>query len=259
MQLATFTTEPTAGDHPLAEGIRQVVIDADRYAPRSVQVALGPSEIGEPCARKLAYRLLDETRTNEDSDPWAAIVGTSVHAWLADAFEAANRRLGRIRYLVEKRVQIRTGLTGSCDLFDADTMTVIDHKVVGTTNMRKYKTAHLDPSVLGAYRPQAHLYGVGYANLGLPVREVALAFYPRGGLLSGLHVWSEPFDPAIAQAALDRHDQILALADTLECDRNPANYRHVPRSPSHGCTYCPWFKPGTDTGQGCPGHLDKSN
>ncbi|GAA0638062.1 hypothetical protein GCM10010174_69880 [Kutzneria viridogrisea] len=253
MQLATFAAAPEPGDHPLAAGLRQVVIDTDRHAPRSVQVALGPSEIGEPCARKLAYRLMDETRTNADSDPWAAIIGTAVHAWLADAFEAANTRLGRIRYLVERRVEVRPGLTGSCDLFDADTMTVIDHKVVGTTKMREYRLQGPPPH----YRAQAHLYGVGYANLGLPVREVALAFYPRGGLLSGLHVWSEPFDPAIAQAALDRHDQVLALVDTLDVERNPANYRHLPATPSHGCTYCPWFKPGTDTGRGCPGHLAK--
>jgi hypothetical protein len=252
MQLGTFATAPSRGEHRLAAGLRQVVRDADKYAQRSMQRALGPSEIGEPCARKLAYRMLDEARTNEDSDPWAAIVGTAVHAWLASAFEAANARLGRIRYLVEKRVEIRPGLTGSCDLFDADEFVVIDHKVLGPTTMKAYAAGGPPPN----YRAQAHLYGVGWANLGVPVREVALAMYPRSGLLSGLRVWSEPFDPAIAWAAIERHDQILALADTLGCERDASQYRHIPRAPGHACTYCAWLRPGTDTGRGCPGHLD---
>ncbi|WP_263251610.1 PD-(D/E)XK nuclease family protein [Saccharopolyspora rosea] len=250
MQLATFTrTEPV--DHPLAEQLRQVVRDADRFAPRSLQMALGPSEIGQPCARRLAYRLMDERRVNTGSDPWAAIVGTAVHAWLAAAFEAVNDRLGRIRYLVEKRVEIRPGLTGSCDLYDADTATVIDHKVVGPTSMKEYRRSGPPP----AYRVQAHLYGVGYTRLGVPVREVAVAFYPRSGLLSGLHVWSEPFDPAVAEQALQRHDQVLEAACALDVDRHPEGYRKLPTDPSHACNYCPWFKPGPDTGATCPGHM----
>lgn len=249
MDLATFTHTPT--EHDLAEVIRDVVRDAGRLAPRSQQRAVGPSEVGQPCARRLAYRLMNEPQVNTSSDPWAAIVGTAVHAWLADAFTAANDRLGRIRYLVEQRVEIRPGLTGSCDLYDADTATVIDHKVVGESRMSEYKR-NGPPS---QYRAQAHLYGYGYARLGLPVREVALAFYPRGGMLAGLYVWSEPFNPAIAEAALARHDQILEAACSLGVDEHPENYRAIPTSPSHACNWCPWFKPGADTGTTCPGHL----
>ncbi|MBA8925895.1 hypothetical protein BC739_003094 [Kutzneria viridogrisea] len=228
-----------------------MIRDADRYAPRSQQRALGPSEVGEPCPRRLAYRLLDAERTNSDSDPWAAIVGTAVHAWLAAAFLGANDRLGRIRYLVETRLEIRPGLTGSCDLYDADEATVIDHKILGPTTMKAYSQNGPPP----AYRAQAHLYGLGWTRLGVPVRDVALAFYPRSGLLSGLRVWSEPYNPGTAQAALDRHDQILALADALGCEHNPTAYQHIPRIPGHSCTYCPWLRPGPDTGTACPGHL----
>lgn len=258
MQLATFAPAQPSTEHPLAEELRQVVRDGDRFAARSLQVALGPSEIGEPCARRLAYRMLDHKRHNETSDPWAAIIGTAVHGWLADAFTAANGRLGRTRWLVEQRLDIAPGLSGSCDLFDVDKLAVIDHKVVGVEPLKKYRTAKSDPSVLGAYRPQIHLYGLGWSRLGIPVREVALAFYPRGGLLSGLHVWSEPYNEQLALDALERSYNVLAVADALGCDRAPENFRQLPKNPGHRCTYCPWFRPGPDTGDGCPGHLDQS-
>lgn len=253
MQLATFAP-PAPSVHPLAADIRQVVRDADRFSSRSMQVRIGPSEVGERCARKLAYRIMDEKQTNHDSDPWAAIVGTATHAWLADAFHAANKRLGRIRYLIEQRLEIAPGLIGSCDLFDGDTLTVVDHKVLGTTTMREYKTMGPPPE----YRKQAHLYGKGYLRLGLPVREVALVFYPRSGLLSGVHVWSEPFDEAIADEAIARLHQITEAAVALDVEHRVENYRLIPREPAHRCTYCPWFKPGADMGDGCPGHMDKT-
>jgi hypothetical protein len=251
MELGTFTTVRPKHEHRLAPVIRTVVREAEHGSQRSMQRALGPSEIGDPCARKLAYRLLDHPRTNTDSDPWAAIVGTAVHAWLADAFLAQNARLGRPRWLVETRLEIRPGLIGSCDLFDADELTVIDHKVLGATTMRKYSSEG-PPDV---YVAQAHLYGLGWHRLGVPVRDVALAMYPRSGLLSGLRIWSQPWDPAAAQAALDRHDAILAAADALDCEHNPAAFKDLPREPGHSCTYCQWLQPGPDTGNGCPGHL----
>lgn len=251
MDLTTLTPpQPTRST--LADTIRSVVLDAARRAPRSQQTALGPSEIGEPCPRKLAYKLMRHRESNAGGDLWPSIVGTAVHAWLAAAFTAENGRLGRIRYLVEQRVTIRPGLDGTCDLYDADTATIVDHKVPGATSMNRAKK---DGPSLG-YISQIHLYGYGYAQLGLPVERVALALYPRAGLLSGLWVWSAPYDESVAQSALTRHDTILELATALDVDRFPDRYRAIPREPGHSCTYCPYWKPGPDTGDGCPGHLD---
>lgn len=251
MQLATFARHGQTGAR-IAEQLREVVTEHDQRAPRSQQTALGPSEIGEPCPAALARKLMGEQRVNARSDPWPAIVGTATHAWLAEAFHAANQRLGRIRYLVETRVQIRAELAGSCDCYDADHGGVaIDHKVVGETAMRSYKRD--GPSA--QYRAQIHLYGMGLANLGLPVSTVAIAFYPRGGMLSGLHVWTEPYDPAVAQAALDRHDQILEAACALGLDHTPGNYAHLPIVTGHRCTFCPYFSPGVEIGRACPGHM----
>jgi hypothetical protein len=250
MQLATFTTTAERDEHPLTPELRDVIVAADQNAPRSLQVALGPSEIGEPCARRLAYRLMDEARVNTGSDPWAAIVGTSVHAWLADAFLATNTRLGRIRYLVEQRVEVRPGLEGSCDLYDVDRAAVIDHKVVGPTNLRAYRINGPPEQ----YRIQGHAYGMALSRLGLPVREVCLAFYPRSTDLSDLHVWSQLYDPDVITAALARHDQILELAVRLDVEHQPGNYQLIPRKPEHRCHWCPWFRPGPETdGSTCPG------
>jgi hypothetical protein len=256
MELATFTRSDNRSpqSHPIGDMIRGVVLDADRTAPRSLQTAIGPSEVGDPCARRLAYRIMNEPHVNTDSDPWAAIVGTAVHAWLAAAFTAANTRLGRIRWLVEQRLEIMPGLTGSCDLYLVDFATVIDHKVVGATAMTDYKR-NRPPD---AYRAQAHLYGKGYRRLGLPVHDVALAFFPRGGMLAGLHVWSEPFNEAIADAALNRLWQITEAVVALDVEHHPERYRHIPRVSGHHCTWCSWLRPGSDKGDACPGYLNKA-
>jgi len=252
MDLTALTRPPSTTTSPLADDIRGVVIEAARRAPRSQQVALGPSEIGAACSRQLAYKLMHHTQTNSGSDPWPSIVGTAVHSWLADAFLAANDRLGRIRYLVEQRLTIRAGLIGTCDLYDADRGMVIDHKVPGTTSMARAKKDGPPPT----YRVQAHTYGYGFAQLGLPVRDVALALYPRGGMLAGLWIWSEPYDENIALQALSRHDAILEAVTALDVESHPERYREIPRVTGHACTYCPFWKPGRDTGDGCPGHLE---
>lgn len=249
--LATLVPRAARDQHPIAGDLRGVILDAARRAPRSQQVALGPSEIGEPCARQLGYKLMRHPSSNADSDPWPSIVGTAVHSWLADAFTAANTRLGRIRYLVEQHVTIRDGLTGTCDLYDADHGRVIDHKVPGATSLADAKKR----GPRAGYRAQIHLYAYGFARLGLPVREVVLAMYPRGGLLSGLWVWTEPYDQSVALAALARHDAILEAVSTLDVAEHPERYRLLPRETGHHCTYCPFWAAGPDTGDGCPGLL----
>jgi hypothetical protein len=52
MELATFVRSDSRSPraHPIGDVIRGVVLDADRTAPRSLQVAIGPSEVGVPLA-----------------------------------------------------------------------------------------------------------------------------------------------------------------------------------------------------------------
>lgn len=239
--------------HPLAAQLTDVVRWDSANAPRSLQTAIGPSEIGQPCARRLAYKLLGAPEVNTGGDPWASYVGTAVHAKLADAFENHNRHLGRTRWLVEQRVEVSTGITGSCDLVDVDTLTVIDHKVVGPSSLKKYQKEGPGPQ----YRAQAHLYGRGWRRAGLPIKRVALAFYPRAGWLTGLHIWSEPYDETVADEALDRMHNLIAVTCDLQVEDHPDRYQLIPATPGHGCTWCPfWRGGGPADGTGCPGQLE---
>src|SRR5258708_7059039 len=93
-----------------ADHIISLIGFAAANAPRSLQEALGPSEAGEPCTRRLAYKMMYTPPAAAERDvPWAAIQGTALHAWMAEVFRAENIKLGRERYLVERRVTPVTG------------------------------------------------------------------------------------------------------------------------------------------------------
>ena len=226
--------------------IGEAIADYCKHRPRDTQKRIGPSEIGLPCDRRLAYKLLDWPRVNHGGDPFPSFVGTAVHAELEKVFSDA-RRMGR--YATELPVTVRPGLDGSLDLFDVVDGIVVDHKVVGETSMRHYK--HNGPSK--QYRTQVHAYGKGAVAAGHDVAWVAIVFYPRGGNLEGRHVWVEAFDPTIANAALERLDNVLCLVDLLDVEGHPENWQHVPADTTN-CRFCPWFKPGsTNLAEGCPG------
>ncbi|MGH3381344.1 MAG: PD-(D/E)XK nuclease family protein [Actinoallomurus sp.] len=247
--LERSTQEDTRVDATtIAADVKAVIKDAAANAPRSRQVAIGPSEVGQDCTARLARKVLDWPTVNPGGDPLPSWVGTGAHAQNAEAFELANEREPG-RWLVEQRVQVAPGLAGSCDLYDTHTGTVIDHKFVGTGSMRKYKSA--GPSAV--YRTQVHLYALGMENAGLTPKNVAIAFFPRGGLLSGLHVWTEPYNRQLALDAVARLETIKLAVITLDPEATPANWAHLPITPGHGCEYCPWYLPGsTDLARGCP-------
>lgn len=251
---AGWTSPPLTGlAAEIAAHVTGVIKHAAASAPRSRQRAIGPSEIGTPCVRRLAYRLLDwDPKPNSDTDPWASIVGTAVHAWLEKTFAANNPRLpdGRERYVLERRVSADPALTGSSDLLDRHLRCVIDWKVPGATAMKGYRDKR-DPGL--SYRVQAHVYGLGYANAGEDIEHVAIVFLPRSGRLDGVYVWTEPFQPAIAHAALQRRDNILTALMALDPETIPQAWAAFPAADAY-CTHCPWFLPGsTDLSRGCPG------
>lgn len=229
--------------------------------PRSLQRAIGPSEVGDPCARKLGHKLLG-TPERPQQPGWRPTIGTAVHAWLEDALDhAAVASLadldGHERYLVETRIitavvpelQPLTGqvlLDGSCDVFDRLTATSIDHKVVSASRLRHYRSKGPGDT----YRIQAHLYGLGWANRGERIDTVAISFLPRDGDLSDAYWWSEPWDRAIAETAVER---LRGLAITVNA-LGTAAPAALPTADSH-CTWCPWFSASaTDLTVACPGH-----
>jgi len=236
-----------------------IIRNAADNAPRTLQTAIGPSGVGVPCDRRLTLEILAATQHNTGVDKWAATVGTAVHTWLADVFTTHNQQLIAAgqppRWLLEQRVNIRTGLSGSCDLYDLQTHTVTDWKTTGATRLRKYRAAGHPGQ---QYRYQAHLYGMGWANAGLPVRDVAVVFLPRSGVLRDTYYWTEPYDQTVAQAALDRMDGLLVGADIADSLGGLDQFmRALPRD-TDMCDYCPFYTPdrGISPADGCNGPLE---
>ena len=261
----TAFTQPDAGwQNPPLEGLAgilattviETVTRAAASAPRSLQTAPGPSELGTPCTRRLVYKTLDwDPKPNSGTDPWAAVIGTSVHAWMAQTFTAENERLGRDRYLIEHRVHLPYGISGSTDLYDRDTATNADWKVTGLPRLREYRLNGPGKQ----YRAQAHLYALGLQLAGEKPEHVAIVFLPRGGRLDGLHTWTEPYQPQIAAAALNRYQAARDFCVCLDPEQHPANWALLPTADAY-CAYCPWFLPGSaDLSRGCPGHSAPGN
>lgn len=230
----------------LVTDLISTVVNAATNSPRSRQVDIGPSEIGHECARHLAYKTARVKPTRVDADPWASIVGTAVHAWLASAFAAANLFLDEPRWLVEQRVYPHAGYPGSCDLYDLLNDVVIDHKVVGVTTLREAR-AH-GPSQ--QYRVQAQLYALGWARLGRLPQQTIIAYWPRSGPMSGLHLHREAYNPQVALEALTRISGISAAALALGLDSDSSRAALIPASPGAGCKYCP-FRSMIDGDGGC--------
>lgn len=247
-------SEPTPR---LGDELLSIITDAITSHPRSLQVAIGPSEVGTPCARKLGYKLLAYPERPQPPN-WKATVGTAIHAWLESIFDQANLAFdtkhgnhGIERWLIEQRVTVGkladgTPISGHVDLFDRVTGTVVDWKSVGPTQLRKYRSKGPGDQ----YRTQAHLYGRGYAGAGHTVNNVMIVFLARNGDLDDTVIWTEPYDERIALDALQRLSGIK-LATTLT---GPAALESLPTADNY-CTGCPFYRArSTDVTKACPGH-----
>lgn len=252
---------PLMGSSPwaarYASELRRVVHEHAARNPRSLQVHLGPSELGSICDRQVAGKFAGLPHTNHVADPWPSVVGTAVHAWLADAFAGDNTRHG-LRWVPERRVIPHPDHAGTADLYDGQELAVVDHKCLGESSMAKVRSKAGPPI---RYQVQLLLYGKGYRNLGLPVRRVALAAYPRtASTLDGLYVWEREARPD--------DDELLEEVFKLtrirrqwgaEIQSGQMTLNDVPARPdSDECYFCPFYRPQSarDNGPGCPGTVN---
>lgn len=243
-----------------AQEVRRIVVEHAEHAPRSQQVHLGPSELGVECDRQVVSKLLGLPKTNHVVDPWPSIVGTATHAWLAEAFDAWNRRHQATRFVTETRVVPHPDHSGTGDLYDAFEQAVVDHKVLGESSMAKIRSADGPPM---RYRAQLHLYARGFKALGLPVKRVVLVAYPRtASSLDGLYVWEEEHDEkaeALVDAVLTRTQTRKDMAELVK--RGLLTIEQVPTAPdADECFFCDFYRPeaARDGGPGCPGSRAKS-
>lgn len=240
-----------------ARELRNVVVRQATLAPRSLQTHLGPSELGAACDRQVVGKLVGAPRSNHVSDPWPSVVGSATHAWLAQAFDDDNARDKMLRWVTETRVTPHPAYSGHADLYDAQEAAVVDHKVLGATSLNKIKSPK-GPS--RRYRVQLLLYGAGFRALGLPVRRVVLAAYPRtAATLDGLYIWEHLCTPEDEVLIQDVLNQMAARQAAAQMIRNgQLQLDQIPITPDDDeCFFCFLYRPQAayDHGPGCPGTI----
>jgi hypothetical protein len=230
----------------------EVVEEGIAAHPRSAQAEIGPSEVGDPCARKLAHKFAGTPR-REQPPMWRAAVGTSIDAQLKDWCHAWNEAHGT-RFLTDVKVYVGDlypgrPVTGHLDVLDLWTATVVDVKAPGPTTMKKHKTATGGPERDPTYRRQKHLYGLGVRNAGFPAEWVAILRLPTAGELRDA-IWTyERLDVELARSALVRAGGIAQTVAALGADAVP-----LFEASESFCFGCPFMAPHTtDLRTGCPG------
>lgn len=253
----TFFEEPY-GEDPFNASLKRKLIEiilwADKQNPRASQVKIGPSEIGDPCDRRIAYRLAGVPAVNVAFDPWAAIVGTALHSWLERAVTDWVVAKKDNNWTTEQALHIDEFVEGHSDLYNHEEQAVIDWKGAGPDVMKKLRLN--GPSI--GYQIQTHIYGYGFERHGWPVKKVVLAFLPRAGWLRDMYIWSAPYDRGIAEAALARVYQIAQRTVALDVLTQSHRWNQIEAVPSNACGFCPYLntlrtKEEGASDKGCPG------
>lgn len=237
-----------AVDHPIAFLVthlaKEIIWGHDNKRGRTAQKAVGPSGLGSACNLQLAYSARQHEKVNHSKDGWQAIVGTAIHAWLAEAVE--DYEGGTDRFLIEQKVEVITPggktIRGTTDLYDRKLGIVADWKSTGSESESKVRKYGVPPGHI----VQRNVYGMGLANMGEDPKWCANIYLPRDGNLDALYTAVAPYDAKIARAALARWDTIADAEDTpLE---------EFPRVPTNLCSWCDFYMPNApDLSAGCRG------
>lgn len=224
--------------HIVSADLMCIITDTIANQPRTLQQVIGPSEIGVPCTRRLIHKLAGHQEPLRRDPAWLAYIGSCVHAGIEQGFRnhPLNQAVLQPRYLLEHRVCVGQAygqaIWGNADVFDIDSGTVVDWKIVGPDRLKHYIAHGPGPQ----YRTQAHSYGRGFARLGYLVRHVMIVFLPRNGQLFNAHVWAEPYDESVAVQGLDRVEGLLELIDQLGAETLVEMY------PPCADWFCGWCK-----------------
>ena len=211
------------------ELLLQVLRDKDAGRARSKQTQIGPSELGG-CRRKVWYRLNDQPETNDNELKLSAIMGTAIHAEIEKAISVADPK-GE-KYWVETSVEYN-GMKAHIDLYIPETGDVIDWKTVKVKNLSYF------PSLQQRWQVQVYGYLLDKSGKGKP-RTVNLVAIARDGDERDVKVHSEPYDPKLAEDALNWLSAIKESADAPEPERDQ-NYckfycKYFDESGEMGCT-----------------------
>lgn len=240
----------------LKQHLTNVVLWVEEHSPRSQQVEIGPSEMGNPCDQRIARTLAGMPRTNFRIDPWPAIVGTAVHKWLERAVGVYSEHYPDGTPVRKWQTEVELLLDGiipaHSDLYTHE-FDVVDYKTTSPDIHRKIKKDGPQPW----YVVQGHLYGYGHRAAGRPVRDIVLAFLPRAGWLRDMYLWREPYNEQIALDAIERVYWLGNEAIRLGVLEAPVNWAQIQVTPGEHCWSCPFYvnRPAEQLpdGEGCPG------
>lgn len=239
-----ITCGPRKMEDAVKSRIKEVIRWADSQSDRSLQMGLGPSELGHECERYLAYRIAGVDGANRYMDPWKAIVGTAVHKWLEDAVNAYQLKHGLHEFVTEATIPIDPMISGHSDLFWRNC--VWDYKTKGKDKLKDFKLHGPSDKEID----QIQLYGLGQANLGRKVEYVGIIALPRDGWLEDIVVWADRFDSRYARSILQRPYNIAHRLLGSE----PVDWESIPAQPSRLCGFCPFYRGGGPADStGCPG------
>ena len=197
--------------------------------PRSTQVQIGPSELGG-CRRKVWYRLNDQPETNTNELKLAAIMGTAIHAHIEEALGHADPT--GTKYVVEQTVEFGD-MKAHIDLWIPETGDVVDWKTVKKANLSYF------PSTQQRWQVQVYGYLLDKSGVGKPV-NVNLVAIARDGDERDIKVHTEPYDPSIAEEALNWLAAIKEATDAPEPERDESYCKfyckYYDSSGEMGCT-----------------------
>jgi len=198
--------------------IKNLLIEAlrnqDNKRARTNQVEVGPSELGG-CRRKVWYRINARPTTNNEEYKLAAMMGTAIHGSIEDAIKLIDPK-GK-KYLVETDVEYN-GMKAHIDLFIPETGDVVDWKTVKVKNLSYF------PTQQQRWQVQVYGYLIDKSRNGNP-RTVNLVAIARDGDERDVRVHSEPYDPKIAEEALNWLAAIKESAIAPEPERDPSYCR----------------------------------
>jgi hypothetical protein len=203
----------------------------DSRSDRSLQVALGPSEIGEgQCRRKAWHRIQQTPVINRDTLGMPAWMGTQLHKGLDRAVSVLDP-FGE-RFLREVKVSW-DGMTGHVDLYDKQEQEAVDYKSTTKAKLKDWPYPE--------QWSQVQTYGWLLECNGYPVKTVTLVGIPRDGHEGQVAIESQDYDPLVAAAALAWLADVTALREPPDPERSARYF----------CSsYCEFYDPTLERGCG---------
>ena len=196
--------------------------DANRE--RSRQKSIGPSSLGD-CRRKVWFQLQGIPKTNPQTESYAAILGTFIHAGIAEAIKREDP-FGD-NFLIEQKMMSNDpdcGIeSGNIDLFIRDIGIVVDWKTTKKKNLRYFPSQD--------QRWQVQVYGWLASQNGHKVNFVSLVALPRDGEAEDIRAYVEEYDPAVVEEAFAWLRDVMSRTEAPE-----------PEKPAAYCIkYCEWY------------------